>query len=200
MIMNEPFVLEPAAFLDLWQEKFFLGQEFLTWLWIVSEINGNLLNIKATGSSSGRAGENFPSAIELWFESRLTLESGEGGHKKSVTCQTPGAEWDEAHTALRRGKKLTRGQLKIRTEEKEWGLSLSADTLVPQGVKFPKTFTAGEEEEDTEIGRFMERVALMNELMAILEALYHQFLEVRLSSEWELKEVPRLNHWLDEQK
>lgn len=197
--MNESFVLEPAAFLDLWQEKMFLGQEFLTWLWIVSEINGNLLNIKPAGGSS-RSGEKFPSAVELWFESRLTLEAGEGGHKKSVTCQTPGTEWDEAHTALRRGKKLTRGNLKVRSEEKEWGLSLSADTLVPQGVKFPKTFTEGEEEENTEIGRFMERVALMNELMAIIEALYHQFLELRLSSEWEIKELPRLNHWLAEQK
>lgn len=198
-MMNEPFVLEPAAFLDLWQEKLFLGQEFLTWLWIVSEINGNLLNIKPA-ASSGSNGENFPSAVELWFESRLTLETGEGGHKKSVTCQTPGTEWDEAHTALRRGKKLTRGQLKIRTEDKEWGLTLSADTLVPQGVKFPKTFAAAEEEEDTEIGRFMERVALMNELLAIIGALYHQFLELRLSSEWELKELPRLNRWLEEQK
>ena len=34
--MNE--AREPAVFLDLWREKIFLGREFLTWLWIVSEI------------------------------------------------------------------------------------------------------------------------------------------------------------------
>ncbi len=193
--MNEDFILEPAAFLDLWREKLFLGQEFLTWLWITSEINGNLLNLKPA------PGGAVPPAIELWFESRLTLEAGEGADKKSVTCQTPGAEWAEAHTALRRGKKLTRGRMKIRTEEKEWGLGLSADTLTPQGVKFPKTFAAGEEEEDdTEIGRFLERVALFNELSAIVEALYRQFLEVRLSPAWEQSERPRLNRWLADQK
>jgi len=195
---DDQFAVEPAAFLDLWEEKYFLGPEFLTWLWINSEINGNLLNIKQK-AINGLAPEYFPSAVELWFESRLTLESGEGTDKKSVTCQTPGAEWAEAHTALRQGKKLTRGRLKIRVEEKEWGLTLSADTLTPQAVKFPKTFTEGEEEEDSEVGRFMERVALLNELTAILESLYAQFLELRLSPDWEMSELPRLNRWLEAQ-
>lgn len=196
--MNEAFSLEPAAFLDLWQEKYFLGPEFLTWLWIESEINGNLLNLKPL-ENSGLPRDSFPPAVELWFESRLTLESGEGGEKKSVTCQTPGAEWAEAHSALRHGKKLTRGRLKIRTEAKEWGLTLIADTLTPQGVKFPKTFTEGEEEDDSEIGRFMERVALFNELTAIVQSLYLQFLELRLSPQWDKKTLPRLNKWLAEQ-
>jgi hypothetical protein len=133
------------------------------------------------------------------MESRLTLESGEGGDKKSVTCQDPGAQWAEAHTALKRGKKMTRARLKIRTEDKEWGLSLSADTLVPQSVKFPKTFAAGEEDENSEAGLFLERVALMNELMAIVEALFRQFLGRRLSPDWELTERPRLNKWLADQ-
>lgn len=195
---NDPLALEPAAFLDLWEQKYFLGPDFLTWLWINSEINGNLLNLKPVKASS-QPPETFPEAVELWFESRLTLESGGGGEKKSVTCQTPGTEWAEAHTALRQGKKLTRGRLRIRTEEKEWGLSLSADTLTPQGVKFPKTFSPGEEAEDGEVGRFMERVALLNELTGILESLFRQFLELRLSADWESAELPRLNRWLDAQ-
>lgn len=193
--MNDSFVLEPAAFLDMWQDKYFLGQEFLTWLWIYSEINGNLLNIKPQGD------------IELWFESRLQLESGEGGDKKSVTCQVPTAgrsevsyEWAEALTALRRSKKLTRARLKISVDSKEWSLSLAADTLTPQGVKFPKTFTEGEEEEDSAAGQFLERVALLNELISIINSLLKQFLEIRLSSEWEMTELPRLNKWLGDQR
>ncbi len=99
---DDQFGLEPAAFLDLWRDKFFLGQEFLTWLWIYSEIHGNFLRTQAGD-------------LELWFESRLHLESGEGGDRKSVTCQMPATgrleasyDWAEALTALRRGKKLTR--------------------------------------------------------------------------------------------
>ena len=186
--MNDPFALEPAAFLDLWKEKMFLGQEFLSWLWINSEINGNLLNIKPQG------------AIELWFESRMVLESGEGGDKKSVACQDPSAQWAEAHTALRRGKKITKARLKVRTEDKEWGFSLGADSLAPQAIKFPKTFTSGEEEEDTEAGQFLERVALLNELTSIIESLFKNFLELRLTNVWEETELPRLNRWLSDQK
>ncbi len=187
--MFEDNQLEPAAFLDLWQEKLFLGQEFLTWLWMNSEICGNYLSLGERG------------AVELWFESRLSLESGEGADKKSVTCQNPGAEWSEAYTALRRSKKLARGRLKIRVEEKEWSLTLSADSLAPQGVSFPKTFTHGEDEEDESlIGRFMERVALLNELNAIIEALFGQFLQLRLSSAWSEKVLPELNKWLAQKK
>ncbi|MDR1922658.1 MAG: hypothetical protein LBS31_13095 [Candidatus Adiutrix sp.] len=185
--MNDLSAIEPAAFLDLWREKIFLGQEFLTWLWIVSEINGNLLNIKPQG------------AIELWFESRLQLESGEGGNKKSVTCLAPGAEWAEAHTALREGKKLTRAKLRVRTEEKEWSLALSADALTPQSVRFPKTFDESEEEGGP-VGQFLERAALLSELTAIVESLFKGFLELRLSPAWAGTELPRLNKWLTSQK
>ncbi len=196
---EDRLLLEPAAFLDMWREKYFLGQEFLTWLWIVSEINGNLLNLKPFGPA-GPEREMLPGSVELWFENRLTLESGEGGDKKSVTCQDPEAKWAEAHTGLKRGKKLTRARLKIRTEDKEWGLSLSSDTLTPQAVKFPKTFASGEEEEDTESGLFLERVALMHELMNIVGSLFRQFLDLRLSPDWEMTELPRLNKWLAAQK
>lgn len=182
-------MLEKAAFLDLWQEKMFLGQEFLTWLWITSEIDGNYIAIKPQGG------------VEVWFENRLQLESGEGSDKKSVTCQAPGQEWSEAYTALRRAKKLTRARLKVRFEEKEWGLTLTADSLTPQGVKFPKTFTEGEDEEDNSLaGRFLERVALLNELDALLAALFRRFLEARLSPTWESETLPALNEWLAGQK
>ncbi|MGL4207950.1 MAG: hypothetical protein ACRCTY_01045 [Candidatus Adiutrix sp.] len=186
--MNDFNPIEPAAFLDFWQEKIFLGQEFLTWLWAVSEINGNLLNVKPQG------------AIELWVENRLHLESGDGNNKKTVTCQAPGNEWAEAHTALRQGKKLTKARLRVRTEEKEWGLSLTADTLTPQSVKFPKTFAESEEDEnDSLIGKFLERVALLSELTAIIQSLYKDFLQLRLSPLWSETELPRLNKWLASQ-
>lgn len=194
--MTDDQIMEPAAFLDLWVEKHFLGQEFLTWLWIVSEINGNLLNLKPLAPQSSLM--TPPNAVELWFESRLTLESGQGQDRKTVTCQDPSGQWAEAHTALRRGKKITRARLKIVTDEKEWSLSLDASTLTPQGVKFPKTFTEGEEEDDSQTGKLLERLALMGELTSIVAALFYEFLQIRLSPQWDSQELPRLNKWLEQ--
>ncbi|MDR3038252.1 MAG: hypothetical protein LBV21_03015 [Candidatus Adiutrix sp.] len=173
---------EPAAFLDLWRDKIFLGREFLTWLWITSEINGNLLNLKPQG------------AVELWFESRLTLESGEGAGRKIVICQDPDSKWAEALTAVKEGKKVARGRLRLRTEEKEWGLTLSADTLTPQAVKFPRT--SDSKEGDSGPGLFLERAALLTELVGLINSLCRQFLELRLTEAWAAAELPRLNKWL----
>ena len=175
----------PAAFLDLWREKVFLGREFLTWLWITSEIHGNLLNLKPQG------------AVELWFENRLTLESGEGAGRKTVICRDPEAKWAEALTAIREGKQITRGRLRLRTEDKEWSLTLNADTLTPQAVTFPKGLV---EAEDQAADLFLERTALLGELVGLIETLCRQFLERRLSEDWSAEELPRLNKWLAERK
>ncbi len=202
--LNSSHDLEAANFLDLWREKLFLGQEFLTWLWIISEINGNFLPLKAArawnNSSAAAPGPGETPAVELWVESRLTLESGGGVDRQMVTCQAPESQWAEAHTALKRGKKLTRAKIKVLVDEKEWSFVLGADTLTPQSVKFPPTFGAAEEEEDSASGQFLERVALLGELVAIIEGLFRQFLEVRLSSDWEFSELPKLNKWLAAQK
>jgi hypothetical protein len=171
----------PAAFLDVWREKIFLGREFLTWLWITSEIHGNLLSIEPQGE------------VELWFENRLTLESGEGSGRKTVICRDPEAKWAEALTALQEGKQITRGRIRLRTEDKEWGLTLNADTLTPQAVKFPKGLV---EAEDQAADLFLERTALLKELVGLIESLCRRFLELRLSEDWTLEELPRLNKWL----
>jgi len=174
---------EETPFLDLWREKIFLGREFLTWLWITSETHGNLLNLKPQGE------------VELWFENRLTLESGEGAGRKTVICRDPEAKWAEALTAVREGKQITRGRLRILTEDKEWSLTLNADTLTPQAVNFPKGLV---EEEDQAAGLFLERTALLRELVGIIESLCRQFLELRLTDAWATEELPRLNKWLAE--
>lgn len=176
---------EAAVFLDAWREKIFLGQEFLTWLWVQSELNSSSFELPNMGT------------VELWFESRLVLESGQGRDKRSVTCQTPEADWPEARTALKEGKKLALGRIKARLDEKEWAFVLKADTLTPQSVKLPKTFTEGEEEEDSLPGRLMERAALLAELLAVMDALYQRFLEIRLSGEWESTAKPQIRKWLE---
>ena len=174
---------EETPFLDLWREKAFLGREFLTWLWITSEIHGNLLNLEPQGE------------VELWFENRLTLESGEGAGRKTVICRDPEAKWAEAFAAIREGKQITRGRLRILTEDKEWGLTLNADTLAPQAVNFPKGLV---EAEDQAADLFLERTALLRELVGIIEALCRRFLELRLTDAWAAEELPRLNKWLAE--
>jgi hypothetical protein len=175
-------------FLELWKEKLFLGQEFLTWLWLSTEMNNRFL---CQGNSDGP---------ELWFESRLQLEKGQSPNRRSVTLVCPpesGGDWLEAYTALSCHKMITKGRLRVRTSQREWSLTLGSDTLAPQSVKI---MTGTEDDSETEelglAGLFLDRVGLISELLAIMDSIYDRFLKVRLSSDWEKTELPRLKKHL----
>lgn len=175
--------LEPASFLDLWQSKLFLGQEFLTWLWFRAEFSAAPIDIPGCGQ------------VELWFENRLDLEANSQSYeRRTVTCQTPAADWSEAYCALKAGKKLIKGRLRIRTDLFEWGLTLTADTLSPQAVKFPKTFT--DKSDDETAGEFLDRVARVIELNTIIEGLFNHFLTLRLAQPVWADELNKMRRWV----
>ena len=176
-------------FFELWQEKMFLGEEFLTWLWLCSEID------------NGFAADGGPQ-VEIWFENSLKLQSGQGPSKKSVTCQNAGkengSEWPEAFTAVMRNKKVINGRLRIKSEEREWSLGLPADTLCHKSAKL----VAGAEFKDdddgklTKVGALLDRVVYFTELTNTIETLLGMFLKLRLSPEWASEELPRLRAWV----
>jgi hypothetical protein len=178
-------------FLDLWQETIFIGQEFLTWLWLASEVD-NRFEL-ADGMS-----------VEVWFENSLRLESGHGDSKRQLTCQTAKEtarhEWAEAFMAVMLAKKVNSGRIRVRTDDREWSMTLPADTLSPKSIKMPPMPEPppGEAGSPAAVlaGQFLDRVALLAELTGIVEALLSHFLDLRLSPKWTEEELPRLRGWL----
>ncbi|MDR2386211.1 MAG: hypothetical protein LBE80_01330 [Deltaproteobacteria bacterium] len=176
-------------YLQLWQEKMFLGEEFLTWLWLCSEVDNNFETQK---------GDNY----EVWFENSLRLESGQGPTKKSVTCQNSNkdgsSEWAEAFTAVKMNKKVINARIRIRFEEREWALTLPSDTLCPKSVKLlgGADFKDENEATATQAGALIDRMVFFVELTQILEALLDMFLKIRLSDQWTKEELPRLKGWI----
>jgi recombination associated protein RdgC len=170
--------------LEKMQETRFLGQEFLTWVWYRSEINSQLLDIPGTGP------------VEVWFEDRLSLESGSGNSKQQVTCQGKDLDLAEARTALKEGKKVSQARLRLGVDGQEWRVTLKAEGLELGSVKTPKTLDPDEEEPEGLNGRLLERVALTQVVIRILDGLYSDFIQVRLGETWEKDELPRIRRWL----
>ncbi|MFH1139638.1 MAG: hypothetical protein V1816_26470 [Pseudomonadota bacterium] len=170
--------------IDLMKEKAFLGQEFLTWVWFQSEVNSSLLEIKGYGPT------------EIWFQDRLTLESGWGDAKQKVTCQGKVLDLAEAKTALKEGKKVSQAKIRVSSEGREWKLTVKAEGFDWSAVKAPKTLDPDEEESDELAGRLLDRVAVLSELTKLLDTLYAQYLAIRLTPEWEGVELPRIRRWL----
>lgn len=170
---------------DLINEKRFLGQEFLTWVWYQSEINSGLVDLPGFGT------------VEIWFEDRLMLEAGSGNSRQLVTCQGKDMDLAEARTALKEGKKVSQARLRLRANGLEWSMTIKADGLELSGVRAPKTLEMDEEDpEESLAGRLLDRLAVMQELVKAMDALFARFISLKLSDDWEEQVLPSLRKWL----
>ncbi|MDR1051479.1 MAG: hypothetical protein LBP95_10470 [Deltaproteobacteria bacterium] len=189
--MPRRYDLERDDFLELWQEKMFLGQEFLTWLWLASEADNNF--VLKDGAE-----------LTVFFDGSLKLERGLGDFKQSLTSQPPrrpdSQAWTEAFIGAARNKQVASAKLRVACREREWSLSLPADTLCPRGVRIMAAGDADKEAEEdgalARIGALLDRASLLSELNDHLEGLLTSFLELRLSQKWEGEELPRLRQWV----
>ena len=169
---------------DLIQEKRFLGQEFLAWLWFKSEERGGAVELPGIGD------------VTVVFEKHMLLEFGEGEANEKVICRGLQTELREARSGLAHGKKPEQARMQLIRGEHEFDVTLTAATLEFRNVKLPKTVAGADEGKDPEAveGRILERIGLIEELGKFVNDLFHAYLNLRLSDAWP-EELGRLRSW-----
>lgn len=172
---------------DIIREKSFLGREFLTWLWYKSDTTG------------GRVELQDRRTVEVFFLDKMTLDLSEAESPQSVTIKGEQSELREGIAALKEGKKIEEARIKIRISDNEYSLTLKSSWLAFAGFGTPALMPAedGEEQEGPE-GRFLEKVYLVEEGIGIIDALFETFLSLRLSEEWEGREIGDMRRWIQE--
>ena len=160
----------------------FAGREFILWLWFESE------TFETNLAPSGQA------RCSLWLETRMTLafERDESVLKSAMPAASP-----EAKEALRQGKLPKEARMRMTTGEREFAWVLRGDTLGLASVAIPIELK-NKDDEVHEV--FYERMRLLEELSATLEALYADFLSLRLSEHWDAAMVPMLKRFAQEKK
>ncbi|MDR1396877.1 MAG: hypothetical protein LBJ14_04025 [Desulfarculales bacterium] len=161
------------------QEKSFLGQEFLTWLWWMSE-NGAEFALP-----DGKQ-------LSLILGERLSLAPPWGHEGSRVGVAGKDQALAEAREGLRRGKLLDSLRLGLNIDGHDYWLTLESVWLFPRSVRLPAG--AGSEEQGLDIdGLLLERLALLENLTAAVDSLFTVFLEQRLEhiSAW-----PEFKSWL----
>ncbi|MEW6221499.1 MAG: hypothetical protein AB1634_18480, partial [Thermodesulfobacteriota bacterium] len=168
------------------QDKRFLGQEFLTWLWFKSEERGGTVHLPNAGD------------ITVIFEKHMLVEHGEGPASESVVCRGLETELAEAHTGLRRGKKVEQARIRVVRDNLEWSFSFRASLFEYRSLRPPRTVAPGEEAEDAASleGRVLERVGVVEGLVRTMDELFRVFLQRRLSPAWEHEDLPRIRAWV----
>ena len=167
--------------LALMNEKIFLGQEFLTWLWYVSEQEGSVQ------LADGRM-------VDVLLGDRLVLGPMQGQEGTRVTVKGREASLAEARQALRRGKLVESLRLGLTIDGDEYWLTLGADELVPKALKLPPT-APGDGAPEGQEGLVLERVSLVDTTLRGLEGLLLVFLQQRLADEQGGELWARLKAW-----
>ncbi|MBK8258352.1 MAG: hypothetical protein IPK82_37520 [Polyangiaceae bacterium] len=160
----------------------FAGREFILWLWFESETFET--NLRPSGGSP----------IALWIETRmtLTLEKDESVLKSAAPAASP-----EAKEALRQGKLPKEAKFRLSNGEHEFAFLFKGDTLGMSSVSVPAEL---KDKGDEVYEVFYERARLLEELEAIIEALYNDFLTLRLSDGWNKEIVPFLKRFANEKR
>jgi hypothetical protein len=157
----------------------YLGREFLTWLWYRSALQNGVFEI------SGAEGP-----LEVWFDAKLTLDA-QGDIKESnvIKAENP-TETSEAHAALINGKLVSDARLRVVSGQKQWTLSIKADTLGIGSVKIPALLSR--EDDDQLYERFM----LIEEIEDSVDLLFQQFMALRLEDDAWRPEVQAIRAWV----
>ena len=188
---------------DRIEARRFVGREFLLWLWVESELFDATLSTEAHGT------------FGLWIERRIVLSSGNASTR--ITSQSPGLTRD-AKEALLRGQLPESAGLRITLGDHDTAFVLKADQLCVSGLKLatvldedegpnptledmaPKRRAKKKSAEDAEHESheaFYERMRLTQEFEALLEALYQDFISLRLSAAWQKAFVPMARAWAE---
>jgi hypothetical protein len=170
-------------FLDILREKAFLGREFLTWLWFKSEQTGGSIEI-----DGGKV-------IEVVFHDRMTLDLTDVDTPQIVTIKGEFSELREGLAAIREGKKIEEAKISIKNSENEFSMIIKGSWFSFGSLRTPKTAPLEDEgDEDTE-GAFLEKMGLMEEGMGLIDSLFEQFIKIRISDDWDVKEIPKIRKW-----
>jgi recombination associated protein RdgC len=175
-------------FLDILNQKAFLGREFLTWLWFKSLQQGGAV----------RAGKG--KTVEIIFLDRMTLDLSDEDSPQTVSIKGELSGLREGLAALKEGKKIEEARISVRVGEEAFTTALKATWFAYGSFKVPPVLPASqsESEEDAEAA-FLEKVYLIEEGVSAIDALFERFMDLRLSENWEREEVPAIKEWIIKQ-
>ena len=155
----------------------FLGNEFLLWLWHYLENESD--TIKLTDDSE----------VTAMVSRTLSLECPRGQFgRESISSDGP-TKLPEAHRAVQAGRLPRKMGLTLVRHDAQYELTLQAESLAIGSARLPPP----EAEDDR--AKLEERATQLRHLLETLDLLYAAFLQRRLGDAW-TREAGRMKKWL----
>jgi hypothetical protein len=163
----------------------FIGREFLVWLWFKSETGEGSFPLGAAGSA------------EIRFDDRIVLQPDQEDREEKVICLGDTSRSREARFALAECKTITEAKIRLISGDSEWSFILDSTWLNFKSFKTPRVVQ--DDKEDPE-GLFYEKFYLIEQAVSAMDAIFSSFIKLRLSTDWEVRELPALVQWAKEGK
>jgi len=174
---------------NLTQTKVFLGKEFLTWLWYMSDEKVHV-DVELVDSDE-------VIDVELWIDDRILLESDNGSKEESLMRHGDPSKSSEAAVALENGKTVKELKLGIRIREYgEFTSNLSYDQLNPKSLQLPISQNQNDDEEIDSSSKLSTRIHQTNVFLSVLNGLFLMFLNERTDKNWEDKGLRKIREWI----
>jgi hypothetical protein len=155
----------------------FLGNEFLLWLWYALEEESDTVSLTDGSEVAAMLARNLV----------LECPRGQTG-KETITSDAPG-RLPEARRAIQSGKLPRKVGLTLSRHDRQYELTLQAETLAVSGAKLPNT------EAEEPRARLEERIELIRHLVETVDLLYEAFGQHRTGGGWP-KELAKIRKWL----
>ena len=167
----------------LYERYKFLGHEFLTWLWYLTE------------KEQDRFNKSDPDIVSLNIGNRIVLENRLNEDAvESITIKGDDADLEEGKLALKKGAVVTELNLIYKTGEYEWRFSVKGENFNIGNLKTPDTGPI-ESKEDVE-GAVLEKVYLYEKAISMIDTIFKDFIQLRISEKWHEQAVPTLKDWI----
>jgi hypothetical protein len=140
----------------------FLGEEFLTWLWYVSETRNEPFEIDGAGEVHVAMGQEM-------------ILGDEGGDAATIVLrgEMPSAS-TEARQALAEGKRVRRAKFYFTIDSIQWACTIVGASLAISGLRVP---TGARADFDTQV---IDRLDAIGRVNRALGWLFEHYLEQRL--------------------
>jgi hypothetical protein len=160
----------------------FIGEEFLTWLWFLTDTRQKRL----------KSIDNEIDRLEIG--NRIVLENRKKESVERITIKGDDAGLEEGILALKKGALVTELSLKYKSNNHEWKFSIKGESLNLSSLTTPAT-ALPETAEDLE-GYVIEKTYLYEKVIKFIENAFTNYIKLRISSSWNKTEQPQIRQWI----
>ncbi|MCA1794838.1 MAG: hypothetical protein LC660_13400 [Desulfobacteraceae bacterium] len=163
----------------------FLGNDFVTWLWFLIETDQNITRMIA-----------YKDPVTLEIGNSLVLENTLGDKsKEKITIKGDRAGLEEGTTALKKGAKVTEINLVCKLgQEEEYTFTIKGESFNITGLKTPAAGKDGSADEME--GMVLEKALLLFRITQVIDTLFLQYLEQRISNDWKDNGLQQMRKWI----